>query len=111
MDLGGNGVGSSDGVTPISFSDGDDVQFSAFNGSLNGSLDFLVTFPSQSDVSLSVSNNDVGFKSGSLTGLGLFLDGLDLNNFFFQDFVFSGGQKVVNNLGFLDGNSHSENII
>lgn len=111
MDLGGDCVRSSDSVTPISFSDWDNVKFGHFNSSLNSSLDFFVTFPSQSDVSFSVSDNDVGFESGSLTGLGLFLDGFNLNNFFFQSFVFSIGQKVVNNLGFLDGDGHSENIV
>lgn len=111
MDLGWDGVWSTDGVSPISLSDWDDVELSSLNGTLDGSLDFLVALPSQSDVSLTVSDDDVGLESGSLTGLGLLLDWLNLDNFFLEFLVGFRSQEVINDLGFLDGNSHSEDLI
>lgn len=71
-------------VTPISLSDWDQVELGHNDGSLDGSLDFLVAFPSQSNVLLFITDDGESFESGSLTGLGLFLDGFDFHDFFLQ---------------------------
>jgi hypothetical protein len=57
-------------------------------------------FPSQSDELLFITNNDESFESGSLTGLGLLLDGLDLHDFFLQ---WATSEEGVNDFLFLDG--------
>jgi hypothetical protein len=93
-------VGSTDFVSPISSSDGDQVKLGVDDGSFDGTLDFFGTFPAQTQMTFLVSDDDVGLKSGSLTGLGLLLDGLDFANFFLQ-FVLG---ESVNNLTFFDGN-------
>lgn len=80
----GDSVHGSDFVSPIALSDGNDVELSHDDGSLDGSLNFLVAFPSESDVVFLVSDDGIGFEAGSLTGLGLLLDGLDLHDFFLQ---------------------------
>jgi len=94
-------VDCSDFVTPISSSNWDDVQLGLDDSSSDGSGNFLSALDSQSNVSVVVSNNNEGLESGSLTGLGLFLDWHDLHDFI-GDF---SSQKVINDLIFLDGES------
>jgi len=95
-------MGSTDLVSPVSSSDGDDVDLGQSDGSSNGGGNFLGALDSKSDVSVSVSNDDEGFESGSLTGSGLLLDGHDLH-----DFVLEGGltEKLVDDLELFDGES------
>jgi len=76
-------VGVTDFVAPISSSDGDDVELGVDDGSLDGALDFFGTFPSETEMTVGVTDDDVGLETGSLTGLGLLLDGFDLTDFFF----------------------------
>lgn len=99
-------MGSTEFVSPISLSDGDDVELGHSDGSLDGSLDFLVAFPSETDVVLLITDNSIGFEAGSLTGLGLFLDGFDLDNLFLK----AACQELVNNFLFLDGDGESEDV-
>jgi hypothetical protein len=84
-------VAITDFVTPIASSDWDNVQLGVNNGALNGSLDFFVHFPSQTDMSVVISNNNVSFETGSLSCLGLLLDWLDLHDFFLQFCLFTLG--------------------
>lgn len=79
------------------------------DSSFDGSLHFLGAFPSQTDMTISISDTHVGLESGSLSGLGLLLDGFDLNDFFSHllfDVLF--GEEKVNDFEFLDGNGESE---
>lgn len=64
--------------TPVTSSDGDDAQLGNDDGGTDGSGDFLGGLDSETDVALGVTNDDDGLESGSLTGTGLLLDGLDL---------------------------------
>lgn len=82
VDFGGHGVCVSNHISPISSSDGDHVQFSVGNRSFNGSLNFFVGGPSQTDVSVTISDNHVSFESHSLSGGGLFLNGVEGHDFF-----------------------------
>lgn len=100
-------MGSTDLVTPITFSNGDNVELGHDNGSLDGTLDFLVAFPSETDVVRSITDNGESFEAGSLTGLGLFLDRLDFHDFFLKLFA----QEFVNDLGLLDGDGEPEDIV
>lgn len=93
-------------VAPISLSDWDEVELGHDDSSLDGSLDFLVALPSESDVVLLITDDGEGFESGSLTGLGLFLDGLDFHDFFFQ----RASQEGVDDFAFLDGDGESEDF-
>lgn len=102
-DLGGNGMDSTDLVTPISSSDGDEGELGGNEGSLNGDLDFLGNLDSETDVTVLVTDGNNSLKAGSLSGLGLLLDGDDLH-----DLVGKGLalilNKLLNNRGFFDGN-------
>jgi len=104
--LGGNSVSRSDLVTPISLSDGDKVELGHGDSTFNGTLHFLVAFPSQSDVVSLITDNGVTLESGSLTGLGLFLDGLDFHDFFLK----TASQESINDFLFLDRDRESEDI-
>jgi hypothetical protein len=71
-------VGGSEVGTPVSTTNGDDAQLRNDDGSADGGGNFLGGLDSETDVSLRVANDDNGLKSGTLTGTGLLLDGLDL---------------------------------
>ena len=105
-DLDGDGVSATDLVAPISLSHGDDVELGHGDGSLDGALDFFVAFPSETNVVPFVTNNGVSFEAGSLTGLGLLLDGLDLHDLLL-DVV---AQESVDDFLFLDGDGESEDV-
>jgi len=55
----------------------------------------------------SITNNSEGFESSSLTGLGLFLNGFDLHDFFRKLFIWEEG---LDDLLFLDWDGKSEDI-
>ncbi len=76
--LGGKRVGDTEVGTPVSTTDGDDAELGNDDGSADGSSDFLRGLDTETDVALRVANDDNGLESGSLTGTGLLLDGLDL---------------------------------
>lgn len=64
--------------TPVATSDGDDAQLGDDDGSTDGGSNFLGSLDAKTDVTLGVTNDDNRLESGSLTGTGLLLDGLDL---------------------------------
>ena len=56
------------------------------NSTFDSTLDFFVSFPTHTNVTIHVTNTDIGFKSSSLTSGGLFLDWFKLHDFFFEIF-------------------------
>lgn len=64
--------------TPETTSNGDDAQLGDDDGGTDSSSDFLGGLDTETDVALGIANNDNSLESGSLTGTGLLLDGLDL---------------------------------
>jgi len=76
--LGGEGVRKTKVGTPVTTSHGDDAQLGNNDGSTDSGRDFLRRLDTQTDVALGIANDDDGLETGSLTGTGLLLDGLDL---------------------------------
>lgn len=104
-DLGGDGVRSSELVTPVSTADRDDVQLSGNDGSTDSSGDFLGALDSKTEVTSSVSNNHEGLEAGTLTGRGLLLDRHDLHNLLLEltsTSLINRGQEVVDDLELLN---------
>lgn len=99
-------MGLTDFISPISFSDGADVQLGVGDGAFDGSLNFFMALGSETDMAFLVTNQDNSFESGSLSGSGHFLNGLQLHNFFFE-LVF---QEVVDDLSFLDRDTEFEDF-
>jgi len=98
VDLGRNGVRFTKLVTPVTSSDWDNRELGKDDSATDGGGDFLGALDSKTDVTVSVTNADDSLESGSLTGSGLLLDGLDL-----QDFVLEGGaDEVIDDLELLD---------
>ena len=79
-DLTGNGMDTSDLVSPVASSDGEEGELGGDEGTLDGDLDFLGDLDSETDVTVVVTDGDDGLKAGSLSGLGLLLDGDDLHD-------------------------------
>jgi len=106
-DLGGDGVGKTDLVTPVTSSDGDDSELGGDDGTTDGSGDFLSGLNTETDVSVVISNDDEGLESGSLTGTGLLLDGHDLDDLILE----LGAEEVIDDLVLLDGEREEVDLL
>jgi len=100
-------VGSSDLVSPVSSSNGDNRELSENDGSSDSSRDFLSALDSKSNMSVSISNDDESFESGSLSGSSLLLNGHDLHNLILD----LGSKEVIDDLVFLDRESEKIDLL
>jgi len=105
-DLAGDGVGKTGSTSPVSSSDGNDVELGRSDGTANGRSNFGRTLDSQTNVSRGVSNGNKGLESGALTGRRLLLDGHDLHDLVLELVL----QEVINDFGFLDGDGKEEDL-
>jgi hypothetical protein len=64
--------------TPVAATDGQDGQLGDDDGGANGGCDFFGGLDAETDVAFAVTNDNDSLESRALTGLGLFLDRLDL---------------------------------
>lgn len=64
--------------TPVTATDGEDSELGDGDSGTDGGGDFLGGLDSETDVALGVTDEDNGLETGTLTGTGLLLDGLDL---------------------------------
>ena len=101
VDLGWDGMDTTDLGSPISSSDWDDVALSINESTLDGNLHFLGDLDTNTNVSLSVSASNDSLESGSLTGLGLLLDGEDAHDLV-GELVLDVGEESINDWAFLD---------
>lgn len=83
--------------TPVTSSDRDDGELSNDNGSSDGGSNFLGGLDTETNVTVSVTNNDDSLESGSLTGTGLLLNWLDLH-----DLVLETWEELVDDLELLN---------
>lgn len=98
-DLAWHGVWGTDLVTPVTSSDWHDGELGQDDSTTDGSGDFLRALDSQTDVTVVVSDGDDGLEAGTLTGLGLLLDWLDLEHLILQH---TWVNESVDNLRLLD---------
>jgi len=68
------------------------------DGTTDSSSNFLSALQSETNVSITITNSNVGLETSSLTGSGLLLNRHDLHDFITK----RSSQKMVNNLEFLD---------
>lgn len=64
--------------TPVTSPDGQDLELGDGDGGTDSGSDFLGGLDTETDVTLRVTDEDDGLKTGALTGTGLLLDGFDL---------------------------------
>lgn len=82
--LGGDGVGETELVTPVTSADGSDMHFGINDSTTDGGGNFFGTFDAQTDVTVFITNNNEGFEASALTGTGLFLDRGEFQNFILE---------------------------
>lgn len=101
---------TTDSGSPISSSDWDKVHLGNEESTLNGDLDLLGKLDSETNMSVSVSDSDDSLESGSLSGLGLLLDGKDAHDLI-GELVLGVGDKSVNDWCFLDWDGMGINLL
>lgn len=65
--------------TPVTSSDGQDREFGDDDGGTDGGCDFFGGLDTETNVTLTVTDDNDGLESGTLTGTGLLLDRFDLH--------------------------------
>jgi len=104
--LGGDSVGLTDLVTPITSSHGDDGELGEDDSTTDGSGNFLRALNTKTNVTVRVTNNNEGLETGTLTSTCLLLHGHNLHDFILQGCT----QKPVDNLVFLDRESEQVDL-
>lgn len=100
-ELAGQGVGFAAGGSPVASTDRDHVKLSRNDGAPDGQGDFLGGFLAKADVAILVSDHNSGTETGPLTGIGLLLHGLHVDDFIFEIVL----KEFVDDLVLLDGDS------
>lgn len=101
------GVRLTDVGTPVTTTNGDDVELGSVDSTTDSESDFLGGLDTETDVTVFITNDNEGLEGGTLTGGALLLDGLDDKNVF-THLVFR--DEVVNDLSFLDGERVEEDL-
>ena len=96
--------------TPITSSDGDELHLGIEESTLDGNLDFFADLDTNADVTLSVTTSDDSLESGSLTGLGLLLDGKDAHDLI-RELSLGVLDELISDLVFLDGDGVGVNLL
>jgi len=109
-DLAGNGMDVTDLVSPETSSDGDEGELGGNEGTLDSNLDFLGDLDSETNVTVLVTDGNNSLEAGSLSGLGLLLDGDNLHNLIGEGLA-GLLEELVNNRGFLDGDGVSVDFL
>lgn len=71
-------MGSTKVGSPVTATDGDDAELGDDDGSTDSGGNLLGGLDTETDVTLRVTDDNDGLETGTLTGTGLLLDGLDL---------------------------------
>ena len=104
MKLAGNGVGSTNLVTPVSTTNGENVELSGSDGTTDSDSNFLSALNTETNVSVVITNDDGSLETGTLTSTGLLLDRRDLENLLLE----STTDEVLDDFNFLDGKREKE---
>ena len=80
VDLGWDDMDNTDIGSPITSSDWDKFHLGIKKSTFDGDLDFLTDFDTNTNVTGAVTGGNNSLKSGSLTSLGLLLDGQDAHD-------------------------------
>jgi len=95
----GNGVRSTESVSPISSSNRDDTEFCIRDSALDGSTDFTTALLAETQVAVVIADDNEGLESSTLTSSCLFLNRVDLHDFILESIL----EEVVNDFRLLDG--------
>jgi len=101
-----DGVGETDVVTPISTTDGDNSKLSNLDSRADCSGNFLSTLAANTNVTVAITNDDVGLEASTLTGRSLLLNGGKTH-----DLILKIREEVINNLVFLDGDGEEVELL
>jgi len=109
LNLGWDSMDTTDSRTPISSSDWDKMDLSIEKSTFNGDLDLLGDLDTDTDVTLSITGSDDSLESGSLSSLGLLLDGKNAHDLI-GELVFDVRDKSIDDWCLLDWDGVSVNF-
>jgi hypothetical protein len=104
-----NSMDLSNFVTPETAADGNEVKLGNDKSALDSNLDFLGDLDAETDVTILVTDNNNSLKAGTLSSLGLLLDGNDLHNLIREGLV-GVLDELVHNRCLLDRDRVSVNL-
>jgi hypothetical protein len=105
--LGGDGVGHTTLTSPVSTTDGGDVELGSKDGTTDGGGNLGGALNSKTDVSIGITNSNEGLETSTLTSRTLLLNGHDLHNLILKLIL----QEIIDNLGLLYGDGEEEDLL
>jgi len=105
-DLAGNSVGHATLTSPVSTTDGGDIELGTNDSSTDSSGDFGGALNSKTQMSGGISDGNKGLETSTLSSRRLLLDGHDLHDLI-QELVL---KEVVDDLTLLDGKGKEEDL-
>jgi len=109
LNLGWDGMDTTNSGSPISSSDWDKMDLGIEKSTFNGDLDLLGDLDTDTDVTLSITGSDDSLESGSLSSLGLLLDGKNAHDLI-GELVFDVRDKSIDDWCLLDWDGVSVNF-
>ena len=106
-DLHGDGVSLTELAAPPSTTNGDDGELGAGDGTTDSGGDFSGALNSETDVSVTVTDNNESLEAGTLSSGGLLLDGHDLHDLILERV----SEETVDDLGLLDGEREGVDVL
>jgi hypothetical protein len=94
-------------TSPVSTTDGSDIELGSEDSSTNSGGDFGGALDSKSDMSSGISYGDECLETSTLTSRTLLLNGHDLHNLVLKLVL----KEVVDNLSLLHGDTEKENLL
>jgi hypothetical protein len=105
-ELHGDGVRETDVVTPVSTTDRDDSKLGDLDSRADSSGNFLSALVTNTNVTVAITNDDVGLEAGTLTGRSLLLNRGETH-----DLILKIRKEVINDLVFLDGDGEEVELL
>jgi hypothetical protein len=105
--LGGDGVGHTTLTSPVSATNGGDVELGSKDSTADGGGNLGGALNSKTDVSIGITNSNEGLETSTLTSRTLLLNGHDLHNLILKLIL----QEIIDDLGLLYRDGEEENLL
>jgi hypothetical protein len=105
--LGRDSVGHATLTSPVSTTDGSDVELGSQDGTTDSSGNLRGALDTKTNVSSGITHGNEGLKASTLTGRTLLLDRHDLHHLILELIL----KEVVDDLGLLDGDGEEEDLL
>ena len=111
VDLVGHSVGQADLAAPITAANGDNLHLGREDATTDGVGHLLARLDTETNVAVEVADEHEGLEASTLTGRGLLLNGLHLENLVLELASAGDAEEILHDLVLLDGHGEEEEML